>query len=248
MENQSLLPINDFKIGYSFTAETLGHKRLSPPLPLEGTINWERINPPKDEAIFSPRHSHATCVFHCPNNFQKDCIWLTGGRTEPYRTFDLQIEDRAADVWWSENGKTWNKVQELTGDFLIGIGNHNAKDGGDVAPWYGRYGHSMDALDTNGDGIKDIMILLGGYEPLESNDVWISTNGSTWLFAGYAPWSARAYHATLVAKGKLWLIGGTPLSNDVWSGEFIPDINQTSGYTIRWVMEIEDGKAPFAPR
>jgi len=55
------------------------------------------------------------------------------------------------------------------------------------------YGHSLDALDTDGDGISDIMVLMGGYEPEESNDVWISPNGSMWYFAGFVPWPRRAY-------------------------------------------------------
>jgi hypothetical protein len=82
--------------------------RNDPSLPLVGTQNWERINDPVNN-IFSPRHSHATCKFKCPYN-NKTCIWLTGGRTEPYRTFDLYYEDRAADIWWSETGAVWNKV------------------------------------------------------------------------------------------------------------------------------------------
>ena len=110
------------------------------------------------------------------------------------------------------------------------------------------YGHSLDALDTDGDGISDIMVLMGGYESEESNDVWISPNGSIWYFAGFAPWPRRAYHATLVTRGKLWMIGGTPLTNDVWSGTFIRDEEKRSGYIIRWVVEVEHGTAPFAPR
>ena len=103
-------------------------------------------------------------------------------------------------------------------------------------------------MDTNNDGVDDIMVLIGGYEPVESNDIWISPNGSAWFFAGHAPWPARAYHATVVSQRKLWIIGGTPLSNDVWSGTFIPDEEKRSGYRIRWVMEVKDGHAPWAPR
>ena len=121
-------------IGYSMTSDSLGYERKSPPLPLGGTINWERLEP-EGPTMFTPRHSHATCVYRCPHKRDKNCIWLTGGRTEPYRTFDLKIEDRTADVWWSEDGRTWNKVMELTGDFLDMIGNFDAKYGSDVAPW-----------------------------------------------------------------------------------------------------------------
>jgi len=122
--------------------------------------------------------------------------------------------------------------------------------GGEVAPWLSRCGHSLDALDTDGDGdgISDIMVLMGGYESEESNDVWISPNGSMWYFAGFAPWPRRVYHATLVTRGKLWMIGGTPLTNDAWSGTFIRDEEKRSVYRIRWVVKVAHGTAPFAPR
>lgn len=241
----SIDEVNASITGYSLTSDS--YDRKSPSLPLGGTINWERLKS-QGSTKFSPRQSHATCVFHCPHKRDKKCIWLTGGRTDSYRTFDLQIEDRTADVWWSEDGSTWNKVMELKGDFIDMVGNFDAKYGGEVAPWYSRYGHSLDVLDTNGDDVEDIMVLIGGYEPVESNDVWISPNGTTWLFAGHAPWPARAYHATAVFLGKLWIIGGTPLTNDVWSGTFIPDSTKRCGYRIRWVMEVANGDAPFAPR
>lgn len=78
-------------------------------------------------------------------------------------------------------------------------------------------------LDTDEGGNNDIMILMGRCEPVESNDVWISSNGAVWYFAGHAPWPARAYHSTVVARGKLWIIGATPLTNNVWSGKFFLD-------------------------
>ena len=46
---------------------------------------------------------------------------------------------------------------------------------------YTRYGHSLDALDFNNDGIDDYMILAGGYSPEPSNDVWVTTDGTTWV-------------------------------------------------------------------
>jgi len=89
----------------------LSYSRNDPTLPLVGTKNWEKISDAVTD-IFSPRHSHATCTFKCPYN-NKTCIWLTGGRTEPHRTFDLYYEDRAADIWWSETGAAWNKVSNI---------------------------------------------------------------------------------------------------------------------------------------
>ena len=227
------------------------HRRASPPLPIEGTVNWVRLKS-RASSMFTPRHSHATCIFPCPNvdddededskddnestnndnnneddtnngsssktsnqtkPKRKKCIWLTGGRTEPYRTFDLQMDDQTAAIWYSADGGTWNKVKNIHGDFLPGIGNHDAKIGGEVAPWYSRYGHSLDTLTIvskdNSDSIGEedqIMVLMGGYQPIASNDVWISPNGSSWFFVGHAPWPERAYHATTVFANKLYIM------------------------------------------
>eukprot|EP00957_Ditylum_brightwellii_P090013 6855444-Ditylum_brightwellii.AAC.1 len=200
--------------------------------------------------MFSPRHSHATCVFKCPyNKNHKNCIWLTGGRSEPYRTFNLRYEDRNADVWYTEDGSYWNKVMNIQGDFIDGVGNFDAKHtGGDVAPWYSRYGHSLDALDADGDGEVDAMVLMGGFQPSPSNDVWISVNGIVWNFDNYAPWPARAYHATAVFQGKLWLMGGSPLTNDVWVGRLVRDASKAAGFKVAWNMKVKHKDAPWAPR
>jgi len=228
------------------TNESYSYHRTSPSK-IMGTVNWERLKS-DGSAVFSPRHSHASCIFHCPHNSSKQCMWLTGGRTEPFRTFNLEIEDRTADIWWSENGATWNKVMEITGDFLDGIGNFDANVGGDVAPWYSRYGHSLDAVDTDGDRVADLMVITGGFNPIPSNDIWISQNGTTWYFENHAPWAERAYHASNVFNGQLWIMGGTPLKNDVWSGRFIKDSSQRGGYRIGWTLQVPHKQAPWAPR
>ena len=247
--------------GFSFTNESYNYKRPAPPSYVEGITNWERLTPTNGSPTFSPRHSHATCIFKCPTTTttttttdntdtkkDKPCIWITGGRTELYRTFDLQKEDRKADIWWSEDGANWNQVTEIYGDFRQSIGNYNAKVGGEVAPWYSRYGHSLDTIDVDGDGIHDLMILMGGYNPLPSNDIWITTNGTMWFFERFAVWSGRAYHATTVFKNRLLVVGGTPLNNEVWSGYVVRDSTQRSGFRIGWTQLVKDGKAPWAPR
>jgi Flp pilus assembly CpaF family ATPase len=45
---------------------------------------------------------------------------------------------------------------------------------------YQRYGHTLDALDLDGDGIEDVMVLTGGYSPDPSNDVWVTEDGNRW--------------------------------------------------------------------
>ena len=228
-------------------AKSFGNERNAPHFPVKGTNNWKLLNHGPDR--FSPRHSHATCVFKCPNNDSNLCIWLTGGYSESHRTFDLDFENENSDVWWSEDGASWNQVTDLKGEFLQGVGNWDAKVGGYVAPWYSRYGHSLNALDADGDGIADAMILAGGYNPMLSNDIWITTDGITWYFDGFAPWPKRAYHGATVFQGKLWIIGGTPLTNDVWMGRLIKDVVSTkAGYTMTWNAKVLPHEAPWAPR
>jgi len=47
---------------------------------------------------------------------------------------------------------------------------------------YQRYGHSLDAIDIDGDGVQDIMVLTGGYASSPSNDVWVTEDGSHWMY------------------------------------------------------------------
>ena len=70
---------------------------------VSGTKNWELL-PKRGSTLFSPRHSHATTVFKCPDN-SSSCLWLTGGYSDPHRSFDLRIENENADVWYSKDGK-----------------------------------------------------------------------------------------------------------------------------------------------
>lgn len=211
--------------------------RDNPRLPSPvGLRNWEFLQGRK----FTPRHSHATAQFPCPNKTET-CLWLTGGYSESHGS----KENASADVWYSPDGAEWNQVVELGGDWLQGVGNHDAKRGGSYAPFYSRFGHSLNALDTDGDGVADAMILAGGYSPLPSNDVWISADGKNWFFDGFAPWPGRAHHGAVVFEDKLYILGGTPLSNDVWVGTLYRDATRRAGFRMDWRQE---DSAQWSPR
>jgi len=212
--------------------------------PRGGTVSWERMS--QGPAMFSPRHSHATCVFRCPNDNDKQCIWLTGGRSDEHYAYNLVRTTQNDDVWWSDDGVFWNKVLILDGDFLSDIGNSDAKPKGEAAPWFGRYGHSLDAIDVDGDGVLDVMILTGGYSPVQSNDVWLSRDGTNWYFDGFATFPPRAYHATAVFQRKLWILGGTPLTNDIWAGTPTMDSTKKAGYSMKWKQMNKE--TPWFPR
>ena len=58
------------------------------------------------------------------------------------------------------------------------------------------------------------------------NDIWVSSDGTTWENAGTAAWTPRGGHAMAVHQGRLWLFGGAnhtaadrstdAFLNDVW--------------------------------
>ncbi|KAL7473466.1 hypothetical protein ACHAXS_013911 [Conticribra weissflogii] len=262
MSTESIDSASSIQILPQHTARSYNNQRNEPHLPSHGTKTWQLLQHGLDK--FRPRHSHATCVFKCPNFINSNindngssnpsdpqppkCLWLTGGYSEAHRTFDLQIENENSDVWYSPDGSTWTQVTNLQGDFLQGIGNWDAKVGGYVAPWYSRYGHSLNALDADGDGMEDVMVLAGGNSPIPSNDVWITSDGIAWYFDGYAPWTKRAYHGATVFMGKLWIVGGTPLSNDVWMGSLVEDSSRGVGYRMDWSVKVLPHEAPWAPR
>mmetsp|Transcript_19908 Transcript_19908/g.33321 ORF Transcript_19908/g.33321 Transcript_19908/m.33321 type:complete len:546 (+) Transcript_19908:176-1813(+) len=207
--------------------------------------NWEELIS-TDGIKFSGRNAHASCVF-------KGNLWLTGGRTARYTTWDLLDSFKVADVWRTTNGGIWAQEEELTGDFFAQ--STDVTQPGPIAPWYARYGHSMDPIDVDGDGEDDMMILMGGYASSPSNDIWITENGVHWVYAGLAPWSPRAWHSTTIFKGKLWMMGGTPLNNEVWQLINVTQVaretpltrSMYSNYTyvLDWVR-LPD--APWSPR
>ena len=62
--------------------------------------------------------------------------------------------------------------------------------------------------------------VLGGNDGSYKNDVWYSTDGSSWAEATTdANWSARSEHSSVVFDNKMWVLGGRDNianKNDVW--------------------------------
>ena len=134
-----------------------------------------------DTKVFEPRElashlfenatGHAAVVF-------KEKLWVVGGTGELYQTYNFRYHKRRGDVWSSEDGFTWIQNNNLTGDFHLQ--NYDAADPGSLAPWYARFGHTLDVLavpDSNGTA-TELMILAGGYTPNADNDVWVTEDGS----------------------------------------------------------------------
>lgn len=101
-----------------------------------------------------------------------------------------------------------------------------------------------------------MMVLAGGYSPSPSNDVWVSTDGRIWLYTGEAPWSPRAWHASIVFQNRLHIMGGSPLNNEVWVLVNATNVTRSEApltrslysmytYKLDWILL---GNASWSPR
>jgi len=179
---------------------------------------------------WSARNGHATAVFD-------NKIWLTGGRGNTFTMYD-QVNKQATrfgDVWCFELGDTtWQQKLSLTGNFEEQ--NKEYLSGGTYAPWYSRFGHTLTPFDMDGDGVDDCMIQIGGFSPDPNNDVWITLDGEHWSFIEYAPFSGRGWHSAIVHEQKLYVMGGSPLNNEIWVTDYVRQLGndryQTNWYQI----------------
>lgn len=121
-------------------------------------------------------------------------LWVTGG----YVGGSSDVND----VWKSADGQTW--IQVLA---------DNASP--PSTQFSRREGHRLEAY--NG-----ALWLLAGENrtPTYFNDVWTSTDGSTWSQpAAVPPFPVRAYLSSAVFNNRLWILGGVGSGgylNDVW--------------------------------
>lgn len=76
----------------------------------------------------------------------------------------------------------WVNDQKLTGDFYVQ--NEDVIQPGPHAPFYLRYGHSLDAISIASYGYE-LMLLAGGYAPQPINDQWMSEDGNNWVYDIY---------------------------------------------------------------
>lgn len=177
----------------------------------ETSRKWTELVP-KEGSKFTARYNHATCQF---TNQYGTWIFLTGGSSESHPLYNFQLSIREYDVWYSANGERWGQMTNLTGDFYKQ--NDDVKQTSNIAPWYQRYGHSMNSINYTG---TPLMILLGGYAPNPMNDQWVTENGWDWVYAEFSStsqvWSPRAWHRTSIFKDKLYMLGGSPLTNEIW--------------------------------
>lgn len=152
---------------------------------------------------WGPRALHYTVVFDGK-------IWVMGGQTMPQ--FADAKETFYSDIWNSEDGVNWNKVETSNDRWLP-----RGMIGGSAV-------------------FKDRIWIIGGanydtpnraYRTLY-NDVWSSKDGVTWkCHTQSAEWLPRNYHDVAVWDNKLWLLEGSFAGqikdrknlNEVWFSE-----------------------------
>jgi len=105
------------------------------------------------------------------------------------------------DVWSSSDGKVWTKV----------LANTSTPGPNQFSQ---RYAFSAVVYDN-------LMWVIGGTNgTVDYNDVWYSSNGSTWTKAAAdAAFSPRYNFTSLAFNNEMWVIAGTSLSydnSDVW--------------------------------
>lgn len=144
---------------------------------------WEVVVQNKQD-YFAPRNGHAVCVFN-------DKLWLVGGRSEEYQRWDLERDVRKSDIWYTEGGSVttgslWRQMSAITGDFAEQ--QMDAKVGSRDAPFWERYGHSLDVMhysdyplepiDEEIGRVADAMVMMGGFAPNPANDIWLTLDGA----------------------------------------------------------------------
>ena len=75
-----------------------------------------------------------------------------------------------------------------------------------------------------------------------------------WEFYGQAPWAPRGWHSSAVFHNEIWILGGSPLSNDVWRASNLSRVESLSrektyvgsyGSAFRWHLtwhEVRQGQ------
>jgi hypothetical protein len=139
---------------------------------------------------YEPRIGQATAIYNGE-------FWVSGGVAAPinYRGGTNQL---LADVWHSADGANWARVTA-------------------AAAFGQRNGHSMVAFDNK-------LFMLGGAADngtgniLPTNHVFTSTDGITWTpLTQVAPFDPGDFAKALVLNGRIWLIGVSSFTSDIWS-------------------------------
>ncbi|OQR88845.1 hypothetical protein ACHHYP_06601 [Achlya hypogyna] len=88
-----------------------------------------------------------------------------------------------------------------------------------------------------------ILVLLEGYSPTPANDIWYSPDGGempptahlAWIQVRYpVPWAQRGWHCAIALNDLFYVMGGSPLNNDVWDTDSIVNGNWQATGSVPW--------------
>ena len=137
---------------------------------------------------------------------------------------------RLGDVWWSEDGQTWNEATSSAG-------------------WIR---NAFSAASHNGR-----MYMTGGNTGPFNNDVWSSEDGTTWVRekenSDYVGWSKRDNHQVFSHDGLLYVVGGrlngaNDKANDIWSsadGKSWTEVTDEAAWPSRNIFDVAVGEGTF---
>ena len=177
---------------------------------LTDLYSWEEVTKASGSNKWTARYYHTSVVFNSK-------IWVMGGGGSGPERFN--------DVWSSPDGETWTESTPPGSARKITSGNNKNW-------WAARYHHTSVVFDPDGRGER--IWVMGGEGDDRYNDVWSSTDGSSWTEStppsnaskktagtGKNWWGARRSHTSVVFQDKIWVIGGADVDfdslNDVWS-------------------------------
>jgi len=156
------------------------------------TWTEELANDPTPPATqFDIRNSHTAMVF---DDGSGEKMWVIGGVGTATGLYIFN------DVWSSPDGVTWTEVLA-----------------DDATPPATQFSQRQQLTSLVFDSK---MWIIGGDDGSKLNDVWYSSNGSSWTEAtSSAGFTARVRMASVTFQDKMWIITGNDGSNtgDVWS-------------------------------
>ena len=200
---------------------------------LTDLYSWEEVTKASGSNKWKARYYHTSVVFNSK-------IWVMGGGGSGPERFN--------DVWSSPDGETWTESTPPGSARKITSGNNKNW-------WTARYHHTSVVFDPDGRGER--IWVMGGEGDDRYNDVWSSTDGSSWTEStppsnaskktagtGKNWWGARRGHTSVVfprdgTGKKIWVMGGfvRDYSNDVWSspdGKTWTQVNAAADWEARY--------------
>ncbi len=165
----------------------------APPRDVWSSVDGKNWNLVTDDAPWQHSDLPMTVVY-------QDQMWFMGG----WRNGRLPDRSASNQVWSSTDGRHWRQATSAAG-------------------WSPRLGAGIAVF-------KDRMWILGGSEAYYGgtpddlkNDVWSTSDGTTWTQHATAPWAPRAFHQAIVLGERMYVLGGGNYDpeylgyHDVWA-------------------------------